>query len=90
MKKQSDVLDLSVVCVDEGVEFGKVREIIIDPESGEVAYLIIDDGEWYLGAKYLEFQDILGIGRDAVTTQTVDNIKEIKEDDKVLELVKRV
>lgn len=89
MKKRSDVLDLSVICVDEGIEYGKVRELIIDPESGKVVYLIIDDGEWYLGAKYLEFQNILGIGRDAVTTQSVDNIKKIKEDDEVLELVKK-
>src|SRR5699024_4383191 len=64
-------------------------ELIIDPEDGRVVYLIVDDGEWYLGAKLLAFDDILGIGRDAVTTQTISNIKEIKEDDGVLELVKK-
>ncbi len=89
MKKRNDVLDLSVICIDEGMEYGKVRELIIDPEDGKVVYLIIDDGEWYLGAKLLTFEDILGIGRDAVTTQTADNIKGIREDDEVLELVKK-
>lgn len=89
MKKRNEMLDLSVICIDEGVDFGKVKELIIDPDAGKVVYLIIDDGEWYLGAKLLEFDKILGIGGDAVTTQTTENIKEIKDNDEVLELVKK-
>lgn len=89
MKKRSEILDLSVICIDEGIDFGKVKELIIDPEEGRVVYLIVDDGDWYLGAKLLQFGDILGIGRDAVTTQTIKNIKEIREDDEVLGLVKK-
>ena len=76
--KREMMLDLSVICIDEGMEYGKIRKLIIDPEDGKVVYLIIDDGEWYLGAKLLTFEDILGIERCSNHTQTADNIKGIR------------
>ncbi|NMA96138.1 MAG: hypothetical protein GX974_08880 [Clostridiales bacterium] len=90
MKKRSEILNLSVICIHEGIDFGKVKELIIDPAQGRVMYLIIDDGNWYLGAKFIEFNSILGIGSDAITIKTIEDIKDINaKEGEVLELIKK-
>lgn len=74
MKAMRDVEGLPVICVREGIECGRVRKLLIDPREGKVRYLIIEDEEWYLGAKLLPFDKLLGIGPHAVITESRENI----------------
>jgi len=86
MKKIGEVLELPLIAIDEGVECGKVKELLVNPGNGKVEYLIIDDGQWYLGAKLLPFGEIVGMGIDAVTTHTQSNIKNFGEVEEAIEL----
>ncbi|MCM8901437.1 PRC-barrel domain-containing protein [Caldicoprobacter algeriensis] len=74
MKAMHDVEGLPVICVREGIECGRVRELLINCCEGNIQYLIIEDEEWYLGAKLLPFDKVLGIGRHAVITESEENI----------------
>ena len=67
MKKSVDIIGLPVIDISEGNELGTITKIIINPTEGTVAALVIDDGEWYLGAKLLPFAAIAGLGECAVT-----------------------
>lgn len=89
MRRIGEIFDLPLIAIGEGVECGKIKEFLVNPNNGKLEYLIIDDGQWYLGAKLLPFDKIIGIGSDAVTTDTISNVKEIGEVKEAIELAKK-
>ncbi|MDD3839411.1 MAG: PRC-barrel domain-containing protein [Clostridia bacterium] len=89
MKKISEIIGLSVICIQEGEERGTIRELLVDSNEGNVKYLVLQDDEWYFGAKILPFTDIQGIGKDAVTTLSKDSIQKLENSDEAVELVKK-
>lgn len=74
MKKSVEIIGLSVVSISEGKELGTVKDFIINPAEGIVAALVIDDGNWYLGAKLLPFTAVSGVGEYAVTVESSEQI----------------
>ncbi len=74
MKAMHEVEGLPVICVREGIECGRVREMLINCCEGKIQYLIIEDEEWYLGAKLLPFDEVLGIGPHAVIAESRENV----------------
>ncbi len=88
MKAMHDVKGLPVICVREGIECGKVRELLINCCEGRIQYLIIEDEEWYLGAKLLPFDKVVGIGRHAVITESHENILPFSQVEEAHELIK--
>lgn len=74
MKKSADILGLPVISITEGTELGKAKSLVINPATGAVAALAIDDGKWYLGAKLLPFSAITGLGEYAVTIENSNSV----------------
>lgn len=70
MRNSAGIIGLKVFSVIEGQEVGEIRELLINPDEGAVQFLLVDTGKWYLGARVLAFDDVLGIGQDAVTTES--------------------
>jgi uncharacterized protein YrrD len=77
MKKNSEIVGLKVISVTEGKELGVVKELVINPASGTVAALVVDDGKWFYGAKVLPFMAIVGIGEYAVMVETSDHLASV-------------
>lgn len=69
MKKSSEIIGLPIISIGEGTELGMAKDIIVNPYKGEVAAIVVEDGKWYLGAKILSFDKILGIGEYAITVE---------------------
>lgn len=74
MKKSHEIIGLVVVSIQNGVEIGSVKQLIIDASNGSIAGLLVDDGKWNLGAKAVPFSAIVGIGQYAVTISSEDDI----------------
>ena len=74
MKKSVDILGLPIISITEGKEFGKAKALVINPATGAVAALAIDDGKWYLGAKLLPFSAITGVGEYAITIENSSSV----------------
>ncbi len=79
MKKSVEFVGQPIVSITEGIEFGNVKELLINHTNGTVAALVIDDGKWYLGAKLLPFASIAGIGEYAVTVNNSGDILTIAD-----------
>lgn len=75
MKKSKELIGLSLICIQEGIEFGKTIDLILDPEQGKAEFLVIDDGHPYREVKLLPLNKITGIGTSAITTDTEANIQ---------------
>ncbi len=89
MKRIRDIVGLSLICVKEGLEYGRIKDVLFDPANGKVKYLIIDNGQWYLGAKLLPFDKVVGIGSDVVTTESQKNVIPFAQAKDGLDLIKR-
>jgi uncharacterized protein YrrD len=89
MKKTREIVGLPLICVKEGIECGNIKDLLIDSDDGNVKYLIINDEEWYLGAKLLPFDKVLSIGCDAVVTDSKENIMPFTQVEDALNLIKR-
>lgn len=69
MKKSVELIGLPVISITEGTELGKVKSLVLDAAKGAATALVIDDGKWYLGAKFLPFSAVIGLGENAITTE---------------------
>ncbi|MDR3563511.1 MAG: PRC-barrel domain-containing protein [Negativicutes bacterium] len=74
MKKSVDILGLPVISINEGFEMGTAKVLVIDPVQGSVAAIAVEDGKWYLGAKLLLFTGVAGIGENAITVESSNDI----------------
>jgi len=89
MKKTQDIIGLPVFSVIDGRQVGQVKDLVINPEEGRIEYLLVSDGSWYVGARVLPFDKVMGIGEHAVTTESENNITSIAEVAKANDLLKR-
>ena len=89
MKRIRDIVGLLLICVKEGLEYGRIKDVLFDPGNGRIKYLIVDDGQWYLGAKLLPFDKIIGIGSDVITTHCQENIVPLAQVQDALDLIKQ-
>jgi uncharacterized protein YrrD len=73
MKSSSQVTGLPLMGVKEGMEFGTVQDIVIDPQTKNVQSLILRGAKNEYDYRELKLSDIIGIGKDYVITQTIEN-----------------
>lgn len=73
MKSSSQVTGLPLMGVKEGMEFGTVQDIVIDPQTKTVKSLILRGAKNEYDYRELKLSDIIGIGKDYVITQTIEN-----------------
>ena len=73
MKSSSQVTGLPLMGVQEGMEFGTVQDIVIDPQTKRVQSLILRGAKNEYDYRELKISDIIGIGKDYVITQTIEN-----------------
>ncbi|MGI5918613.1 MAG: PRC-barrel domain-containing protein [Christensenellales bacterium] len=73
MKSSSQVTGLPLMGVQEGMEFGTVQDIVIDPQTKRVQSLILRGAKNEYDYRELKLSDIIGIGKDYVITQTIEN-----------------
>ncbi|MDD5017842.1 MAG: hypothetical protein PHO15_07080 [Eubacteriales bacterium] len=77
MKKSSLVIGLPLIGVKEGVECGVVKGIVVDPKTKKIKSLILLSAKNEYDFRELNICDIMGIGKDYVITQSIENAKNI-------------
>ncbi|WP_346354245.1 PRC-barrel domain-containing protein [Azotosporobacter soli] len=88
MKKSIEIVGLPIVSITEGRELGIAKSILIDPNARTAAALLVDDGKWYWGAKFLPFTSITGLGESAIIVEScnsLQNVESVPELEKLLE-----
>lgn len=88
MKKSIEIVGLPIVSITEGRELGIAKSILIDPNARTAAALLVDDGKWYWGAKFLPFASITGLGESAIIVEScnsLQNVENVPELEKLLE-----
>ncbi|QJW44901.1 photosystem reaction center subunit H [bacterium BFN5] len=79
MKKSVEILGLPIISLSEGRELGNSRFLVINPDQGVVAALVVEDEKWYKGPKLLPFSAVTAIGEYAITINSSSDILPISE-----------
>ncbi|MCX7748182.1 MAG: hypothetical protein N2645_15050 [Clostridia bacterium] len=89
MKRTQEILDLPIISISDGIERGKVRNIIINADKGAIDYMLVDSGIQILSAIVIPSENILGIGKNALTIETEHAIVDISKLPEAIDLLQK-
>ena len=89
MKRSQEIIGLPVLDVSRGELLEKVASLVIEPETGIVAYFLLERSSPFTEMRLLNFRDVLGIGDYAVTTEKEENITPVSQDGRALKLLEK-
>lgn len=69
MEKLRRLLGLPVLEIEHGTTLGEVQEVILNVEQATVAGIIVAESTWFSHVRGIDFADLHGLGRDAVTVR---------------------
>ncbi|MDR7001473.1 PRC-barrel domain-containing protein [Neobacillus niacini] len=79
MKNSSQITGLPIISIADGVQIGKVKSLVINPEKGSIDFLTIDNEDWQVSIKAIPFKKVIGIGEYAVTVDHENAIIDLNE-----------
>ncbi|QQZ10704.1 PRC-barrel domain-containing protein [Heyndrickxia vini] len=79
MKKSIEIKNLPIISIANGIEIGKVKDLVIDPEQSSVDFLTVEQENWQVSVKAIPFRKIIGIGEYAVTVENENAVIDLNE-----------
>ncbi|MEH7384760.1 PRC-barrel domain-containing protein [Bacillus sp. JJ1521] len=79
MKKSVEIVGLPIISIIDGIEIGKVKSLVINPEKGSVDFLTIENEDWQVSVKAIPFKRVIGIGEYAVTIESESSVIDLNE-----------
>ncbi|SHH89748.1 PRC-barrel domain-containing protein [Desulfosporosinus lacus] len=89
MKKTKVIIGLRVISISDGTQIGVVKDLVLNPQSKSLDFIIIDQPSDYFGAKVVSFTDILGIGEFAITVPHQEVIQDVAQNTEIQNLLKQ-
>lgn len=77
--KATNIMGLSVYSLKDGRKIETVSDVIYDPRENKIEALLIDKGGWFSEAKVIMFEDIKGVGEDAVIVESESVVKKAED-----------
>ena len=79
MKKSTEILGLPIISITEGMEIGKVKSLVINPEKGSLDFITIEHEDWQVSVRAIPFKKVIGIGEYALTIETENSVIDLNE-----------
>lgn len=89
MKKSQQIIGLPIISISDGNEVGKVKNIILNADSGTIDYFVIDSGIQVLSTRVIPTTNVLGIGEYAMTILNTDAINDISRIPSAIDLLQK-
>lgn len=89
MKKTQEILGLPIISISDGLEVGRVKNIIINAKKGSADYVVVDSGIQILGAKIIPTDKVLGIGEYALTIENEEAINDLSKIPAAIDLLQQ-
>jgi uncharacterized protein YrrD len=80
VRQSQQLIGMPIISIMDGKEIGKVKSLLVNPESGKVEFLVIHNERWTLGVKVLPFRQVQGLGDYAVMTESESAVIDLSED----------
>lgn len=88
MKKSRKFVSMPIISLDEGLQVGSVRGLIVNPEKMEIAAIVIDQRGWFREQKIIPYSKVRSVGSDAITIDQSSNVQKPVNLPEILKLVK--
>jgi uncharacterized protein YrrD len=88
MRKSKQFKSLSVISLDEGREIGRIRNLVINPQTSEVAAIVVQRGGLFGEQKVIPYSRVVSVGDNALTVQKMASAERITSLPQILSLVK--
>lgn len=75
LAKSKALLSMPIISLEEGKHIGRVKGIVVDPNSFTIAALITDKQGWFGDYKIVPFDKVMSIGDHAVTIDRKNSIE---------------
>ncbi|MBB6445861.1 PRC-barrel domain-containing protein [Bacillus benzoevorans] len=79
MKNSAQITGLPIISITDGIQVGKVKSLVINPEKGAVDFLTIEQDDWQVSVKAIPFKKVIGVGEFAVTIDSDSAIIDLNE-----------
>jgi len=89
MKPTNVIIGLRVISISDGTQVGVVKDLVLNPQSKSLDFLIIDQPSDYFGAKIIPFAEILGLGEFAITIPHLGVIQDVAQNMESQNLLKQ-
>lgn len=89
MKKTQEIIGLPIISISDGMEVGKVKNIIINAEKGAIDYIVVDSGIQILNERVISTHNILGIGEYALTIENDGAINDLSKIPAAVDLLQK-
>lgn len=80
MRKQSEILKLPILSIQDGSSIGAVGRIEINPVSRKADYLVLAGATWYETPSLLPYGKVKSVGRDLITVRTARDLVAVTEE----------
>src|SRR5437879_6764975 len=74
MRRARTIVGLPIISLAEGVQAGKVRDLVFDPAKRTIAALVVSDATWRHDAELIPIEAVRSFGRDAVTIHNLTGL----------------
>jgi len=88
MRKSCQYLSLPVVSLEEGKEIGRIKGLVVNPNSGEIAALLVQRGTLFAEQKVIPYPRVVSVGNNALTIQKISSAERLTSLPQILNLVK--
>lgn len=88
MKKSRKFISMPIISLEEGIQIGSVRNLIVDPGKMEIAAIFIDQRGWFREQKIIPYSKVKSIGNDAITIDQSANVQKTFNLPEILKLIK--
>lgn len=89
MKKTQEIIGLPIISISDGIEVGRVKNVITNAAKGAIDYVVVDSGIQILSAKIIPTVNILGIGEYAVTIENEEAINDLSKIPAAIDLLQK-
>ncbi len=88
MRKSRKFISMPIVSLEEGIQLGAVRNLVVDPVKMEIAAVIIDQRGWFREQKIIPYSKVRSVGNDAITIDQSANVQKTVSLPEILKLIK--
>lgn len=89
MRSSKEIKGLKIISLAEGKQVNSVKDLILDPEGGRVAFFVINQPSDYYGARLIAYADIIGLGDYALIIPDTDIIQDVAHNQQAIELLQK-
>jgi uncharacterized protein YrrD len=79
MKKSGQFIGLPIISIQDGMEVGRVKSLVINPKQGTIDFLTVEHEDWQISVRAVPFKKIAGVGEFAVMIEDRTSIFDLTE-----------